>query len=130
MKFGILINEGPYTHQASDTAYHFTAAALENGHEIVRVFFYQDGVNNGTRLGVPPQDDRNITTRWSELGKQHDLDMVLCVAAAQRRGLLDEAEATRAGKDTSNMAPGFNISGLGQLIDAGIQADRLMVFGD
>lgn len=130
MKFGILVNEGPYTHQASDTAYHFTAAALENGHEIVRVFFYQDGVNNGTRLGVPPQDDRNITTRWSELGKQYDLDMVLCVAAAQRRGLLDEAEATRAGKDTSNMAPGFNISGLGQLIDAGIQADRLMVFGD
>ena len=56
--------------------------------------------------------------------------MVLCVAAAQRRGLLDEDEAKRAGKDASNMAAGFNISGLGQLIDAGIQADRLMVFGD
>ena len=130
MKFGIMVNEGPYTHQASDTAYHFTAAALNNGHEIVRVFFYQDGVNNGTRLAVPPQDDRNITTRWSELAAQHDLDMVLCVAAAQRRGLLDKDEAKRAGKDTDNMAPGFNISGLGQLIDAGIQADRVMIFGD
>ena len=31
MKFGILVNEGPYTHQASDTAYHFTAAALKAG---------------------------------------------------------------------------------------------------
>ena len=130
MKFAIMVNEGPYTHQASDTAYHFTEAALKNGHEIVRVFFYQDGVNNGTRLGVPPQDDRNITTRWSTLGKEHRLDMVLCVAAAQRRGLLDEEEAKRAGKDANNMAPEFNISGLGQLIDAGIQADRLMVFGD
>lgn len=130
MKFGIMVSAGPYTHQASDTAYHFTEAALKNGHEIVRVFFYHDGVNNGTSLGVPPQDDRNITTRWSALAEKYDLDMVLCVAAAQRRGLLDQDEAKRAGKDVSNMAAGFNISGLGQLIDAGIQADRLLVFGD
>ena len=50
--------------------------------------------------------------------------------AAQRRGLLDEDEAKRASKDSNNMAEGFQISGLGQLIDAGIQADRLIVFGD
>ncbi len=130
MKFGILVNAGPYTHQASDTAYHFTEAALKMGHEIVRVFFYHDGVNVGTRLGVPPQDDRNITTRWTELAEKYSLDMVLCVAAAQRRGVLDAAEAKRAGKDTNNMAAGFTISGLGQLIEAGIQADRLMIFGD
>ena len=130
MKFAIMVNEGPYTHQASDSAYHFTAAALRAGHEIVRVFFYHDGVNNGTRLSVPPQDDRNISERWTELGQQHDLELILCVAAAQRRGLLDEDEAKRAGKDTNIMAPGFQISGLGQLIDAGIQADRTIVFGD
>lgn len=125
-----MVSEGPYTHQASDSAYHFTEAALRAGHEIVRVFFYHDGVNNGTRLSVPPQDDRNIASRWSELGEKHQLELVLCVAAAQRRGLLDEDEAKRASKDSNNMAPGFSISGLGQLIDAGIQADRLIVFGD
>lgn len=130
MKYGILVNEGPYTHQASDSAYHFTAAALRAGHEIVRVFFYHDGVNNGTRLSVPPQDDRNVSERWSALAEEHGVELILCVAAAQRRGLLDEDEAKRAGKDTDNMAPGFQISGLGQLIDAGIQADRLVVFGD
>lgn len=130
MKFGILVNEGPYTHQASDSAYHFTEAALRAGHEIVRVFFYHDGVNNGTRLSVPPQDDRNISERWSALAQQHEVELILCVAAAQRRGLLDEDEARRAGKDSNNMALGFQISGLGQLIDAGIQADRLIVFGD
>ncbi len=130
MKFGILVNEGPYTHQSSDSAYHFTKAALEKGHEIFRVFFYHDGVNNGTRLGVPPQDDRNITKQWSELGEQYDLDLVVCIAAAQRRGLLDADEAKRHGKDADNIAPGFHISGLGQLIEAGIQSDRLVVFGD
>ncbi len=130
MKFGILVNEGPYTHQASDSAYRFTKAALEKGHEIFRVFFYNDGVNNGTRLTVPPQDDRNLTDLWSDLAKEHKIDLVVCVAAAQRRGILDQDEARRHGKDAHNLAEGFRISGLGQLIEAGIQADRLMVFGD
>jgi len=125
-----MVNEGPYTHQAADSAYHFAAAALRAGHEIVRVFFYHDGVNNGSRLSVPPQDDRNIGERWSKLAREHGVELILCVAAAQRRGLLDADEARRAGKDGDNIAPGFQISGLGQLIDAGIQADRLIVFGD
>lgn len=130
MKFGIMVNEGPYTHQAADTAYQFAKAALAKGHEIVRVFFYHDGVNNGSRLTTPPQDDRNIVRRWSELAEQHGLDMVVCVAAAQRRGIVDAGEAKRQGKDADNIASGFRISGLGQLIEVGIQADRLMVFGD
>ena len=130
MKLAVMVNEGPYTHQASDTAYQFTKSAIAMGHKIFRVFFYHDGVNNGTRLSVPPQDDRNIPQQWSELAADHQLDLVLCVAAAQRRGLLDSEEAKRSGKDADNMAPGFRISGLGQLIEAGIQSDRLVVFGD
>ena len=130
VKLGILVNEGPYTHQASDSAYQFTKAALQKGHEIFRVFFYNDGVNNGTRLTVPPQDDRNLQKAWSELAEKHKLDLVVCIAAAQRRGILDEGEAKRHGKDADNIAPDFRISGLGQLIEAGIDADRLVTFGD
>jgi len=130
MKLAVMVNEGPYQHQSADSAYQFTKAALDKGHEISRVFFYHDGVNNGTRYGVPPQDDRNITLLWSELSKKHNLDLVVCVAAAQRRGILDADEAKRHGKSGDNIADGFRISGLGQLIEAGIQADRLVVFGD
>jgi tRNA 2-thiouridine synthesizing protein D len=103
---------------------------LARGHEIFRVFFYHDGVNNATRLTTPPQDDRNIVDRWSKLAVGSELDMVVCVAAAQRRGIVDDGEMKRNGKDATNLAPGFRISGLGQLIEAGIQADRLVVFGD
>jgi tRNA 2-thiouridine synthesizing protein D len=119
MKFGIMVNEGPYQHQASDTAYMFAKAALEKGHEIYRVFFYHDGVNNANKLTEPPQDDRHIVNRWSELAQKHGVDLVVCVAAALRRGVKDEL-----------LAPGFRISGLGQLIESGIQSDRLVVFGD
>ncbi len=130
MKLTIQVNEGPYQHQSSDSAYLFTKAALEKGHEIFRVFFYHDGVNNGTRLTTPPQDDRNIVDRWSELAREHNLDMVVCVAAAQRRGIVDEGEAERNGKDATNIADGFRISGLGQLVEGAINSDHLVVFGD
>ncbi len=130
MIISILVNEGPYQHQAADTALQFTRAALKKGHEIFRIFFYHDGVNNGSRFTVPPQDDRNIQKSWSELAEQHGLDLVVCIAAAQRRGILDEQEAERQGVDGNNIAPGFRISGLGQLIEAGIKSDRLVTFGD
>ncbi|MGD8570204.1 MAG: sulfurtransferase complex subunit TusD [Gammaproteobacteria bacterium] len=130
MKFGILVNEGPYTHEASDSAYQFAKAVLDKGHELTRVFFYHDGVNNGTRFTTPPQDDRNLVNLWGELAKEHNVDLVVCVAAAQRRGIVDPDEAKRHGKDGNNIADGFRISGLGQLIEASIQSDRLVVFGD
>ncbi len=130
MKFTIMINEGPYQHQSSDSALQFARAVLAQGHEIFRVFFYHDGVNNGTRLSVPPADDRLLQKEWSELSKEHDLDLVLCIAAAQRRGIMDASEAERQGLDANNIIDGFHISGLGQLIEGGIQSDRTIVFGD
>lgn len=119
MKFGIMVNEGPFTHQASDSAYQFTKAALEKGHEVPRVFFYYDGVNNANKLSEPQSDDRNLVKLWGELAKMHGVDLVVCVAAGLRRGLKDDI-----------LADGFTISGLGQLIEIGIAADRLVVFGD
>lgn len=130
MKYTILVNEGPYQHQSSDSALKFIRAALDKDHEIFRVFFYHDGVNNGTRLAVPPQDDRLIQKEWSALAEEHGVDLVICIAAAQRRGLMDADEAKRQGLDANNIAPGFRISGLGQLIEGGIESDRTIVFGD
>ena len=130
MKIGVVVSEGPYTHQAADTAYHFVKAALDKGHEVPRVFFYHDGVYVATRLSVPPQDERNIQQNWTGLAKEHGTDLVVCIAAAQRRGILDANEAERQGKDADNLAEGFRISGLGQLIEMGIQCDRTVFFGD
>jgi len=119
MQIGILVNTGPYTHQANDSAYLFARAALAKGHTVARVFFYHDGVNTANRLTEPPQDDRHVTNRWSKLAADNKIDLVVCVAAALRRGVKEEI-----------LAPGFRISGLGQLIEAGMKSDRLVVFGD
>jgi len=130
MKISIQVSEGPYNHEASVTAINYVKAAVEAGHEIFRVFFYHDGVNNGTNFATPPQDDINIQKTWSELAAAHNIDLVVCVAAAQRRGIVDQGEMERNKKDGMNIMDGFRISGLGQLIEAGIEADRLVVFGD
>lgn len=119
MNFGILVNEGPFTHQASDSAYHFAKAAIAKGHKVMRVFFYYDGVNNANRLSEPQADDRNLVKLWGELAKEHKIDLVVCIAAALRRGIKEEI-----------LAEGFRISGLGQLIEVGIAADRTVMFGD
>lgn len=119
MKIAILINEGPFTHQASDSAYHFALAAIAKGHEVARVFFYNDGVYNANKLSEPQTDDRNLVALWAELGKEKGIDLVVCIAAALRRGIKDE-----------NLQDGFRISGLGQLVEAGIENDRLVVFGE
>ena len=119
MKFGIVVNEGPFTHQASDSAYQFTKAAIEKGHEVMRVFFYYDGVNNGNKLSEPQAYDRNLVKLWGALAAEHKLDLVICVAAALRRGIRQEI-----------LADGFRISGLGQLVELSMAADRTVVFGD
>ena len=130
MKISIQVSEGPYNHEASVTAINYVKAAVEAGHDIFRVFFYHDGVNNGTNYATPPQDDMNIQKTWSELAAAHDIDLVVCVAAAQRRGIVDQGEMERNKKDGMNIMDGFRISGLGQLIEAGIESDCLVVFGD
>jgi tRNA 2-thiouridine synthesizing protein D len=119
MKYVIVVNEGPFNHQASDSAYHFAKHAVAKGHEILRVFFYYDGVLNGNKYSAPQSDDRNIVRRWSELAETHELDLAVCVAAGLRRGITEDL-----------LAPGFRITGLGQLIEACIDAGRTIVFGD
>ncbi len=119
MKYAIVVNEGPYNHQAADSAYQFVKHALDKGHQVLRVFFYYDGVFNGSRFVAPQSDDRHIVKRWAGLAEQHPVDLAICVAAGLRRGITEEV-----------IAPGFRITGLGQLIESCIDADRTVVFGD
>jgi len=129
MKFAVQVNASPYQREACNSALHFARAVIARGHTLIRVFFYHDGVHVATRLATLPQDERDLTAGWQRLAREHGVDLVVCVAAAQRRGIVDAAERTRHGKDADNLAPGFRIAGLGQLIEAACAADRFVVFG-
>ncbi|WP_062067260.1 sulfurtransferase complex subunit TusD [Cellvibrio sp. OA-2007] len=129
MIFSLAVYAAPYSSQASYSAYKFAMATLEQGHKLHRIFFYQDGAHNATNLASPPQDEFNLQQAWQSLAKDHNLDLVVCIAAALRRGVLNESEAKRYNKPSHNLADEFTISGLGQLVEAAVVSDRLISFG-
>ena len=129
MKFTIAIHTAPTSQQGSYSALRFAQAALAAGHEIYRLFFYADGVHNATALTVAPQDEFDIPDAWQQLIQENQLDAVVCIAAALKRGVVDGTEAARYTKPAHNLHPSFELSGLGQLLDAAVHSDRVITFG-
>ena len=129
MIFSLAIYAAPYSLQASDSAFKFALALINNGHTLYRVFFYHDAVHNSSALATPLQDEINLPQNWQTLSKEHNVDLVVCIAAALKRGLLDEQEANRYEKPAFNLSGHFALGGLGQLVDAAIISDRLITFG-
>ena len=129
MIFSLSITEAWPDSQAPTTAYLFAKSALARGHKIFRVFFSGNGVLNASNLRCHQEEDFNISQQWQQLALEHDFELLVCVTAALNRGVLDQDEALRYKKPASNLADGFVISGLGQLVEAGIESDRLISFG-
>ena len=128
MKFAIALFSAAHA-PSSRRALLFAQAALAGGHEIVRLFFYQDGVYSAANSVVTPQDGQDIAQQWRALVSEHQLDGVVCIAAALRRGVLNAEEAARYQRSAVNLDAPWALSGLGQLHDAIQDADRLICFG-
>ena len=125
LTYTLLVKSSPYTSQSSYTAYRFAEAVLSQGYFINQVFFYEDGVYNGSPLLHPPENEMNLCKSWQALIKKHNLACIVCSAAAQRRGIVDK-ENSEGG--FGNLAEGFIVAGLGKLMEAIIQADRFLEF--
>ena len=117
MKIGVMVLEGPYQHQAVDSAINFIKAALAKGHEIIGIFLYTDGVNNINQYINPP-GERNISKKLDELGAL-GIDIVACTACSKFRGMRPDMKIDHARQ-----------SGLGSLAEYLRAADRFISFGD
>lgn len=128
MKFALLITSPP-SHQTSQSAYEFARELIAQEHEILRLFFYCDGVYHANALTTPTEDETDQLERWERLIEEYNLDSVVCIAAGLKRGVIDQNEALRHEKSHYNLSKHFELSGLGQLADMSLQADRVMTFG-
>ena len=128
MKFAIAVFS-PAHAPSSRRALLFAQAALAAGNDIVRLFFYQDGVHSASSNIVTPQDEQDVPALWRDFVSANNLDAVVCIAAALRRGVLDEQEAQRYQRSAVNLPAPWELSGLGQLHEAAQVADRLVCFG-
>lgn len=128
MKFAIALFAAPHL-PSSRRALRFAQAVIAEGHEVIRLFFYQDGVHSAASNIVSAQDEIDLPVEWREFVQEHQLDAVVCIAAALRRGVLNDEEAQRYSRPAANLHEPWQLSGLGQLHEASQVADRLICFG-
>lgn len=128
MRYALLVTGPAYGTQQASSALQFARALLAEGHTLISVFFYREGVYNANQLTAPAGDEFDLVRAWQALHQQHGVDLHICVAAALRRGVTDEAEAARLGLAGFNLQPGFSLSGLGALAEASLTCDRMVQF--
>lgn len=129
MIFALLVHDAPVGRHSSQAAYRFAHELLASGHALFRVFFFADGVHNSTRLNISQGNETDLPLLWSRLAAEHGVDLVSCVGSGLRRGIIDAAQARQHGIEAASLREGFELSGLGQLVEANIRCDRIVVFG-
>ncbi len=129
MIFSLLVQESAVGRQSSHAAYRFACALLARGHTLYRVFFFADGVHNSSALNCAASGEADLPALWQQLATEHGEDLVSCVSSALRRGIVDEREAARHALGAASLRQGFELSGLGQLVEASIRSDRIVDFG-
>lgn len=129
MNYSLFITGSPTASRACHTALDFAEAAVSNEqHRIQGIFFYEEAVAIANALAMPPRDECNIRAEWANFAKQHNIPLYVCIAAALRRGELNEAEAKRHEVEHFNLADGFQLEGLGSLISLTLESDRVLRF--
>nr|WP_321276421.1 sulfurtransferase complex subunit TusD [uncultured Vibrio sp.] len=128
LTYTLLVNGPVYGSQSARSAYQFAKAVVEQGHTVVSVFFYQEGVSNGSALSVPANDEFDLNKAWQVFAAEYSVRLETCVAAALRRGIVSEEEANQHGLTQNNLAQGFTQAGLGSLAEAMLTQDRVVQF--
>lgn len=122
MLFVVQINSSPYQSQSAYTGLQFCHAVVKQ-HELKRIFFYQDGIYNALTTVASNPNTPNLNQQWEDLSREHHIDLLVCISAAQLRGLQSE----KTGQSCQPSA-GFRIGGMGEMAEAIIEADRFIVF--
>jgi tRNA 2-thiouridine synthesizing protein D len=127
--YSLLVLSSPVSGHSSRTGAEFAHSAIARGHRIHRVFFLDAGTVTSSRNSVFPQDELNPILAWEALHQEHAVELVICISSALRYGMLDDTEAARYERPNASISPAFVVSGLGQLVDACANSDRLITFG-
>ncbi|EKO3537816.1 sulfurtransferase complex subunit TusD [Vibrio fluvialis] len=128
LTYTLLVNGSVYGTQSARNAYLFAKAVIEKGHTLKSVFFYQDGVQNGSALTAPANDEFHLVKAWQQLAELHQVRLETCVAAALRRGVVSQSEAEQHQLPGANLAAPFEQTGLGSLAEALLSQDRVVQF--
>lgn len=90
-------------------------ALINEQHSIKTIFFLFNGAYAANAFIDMPSDEPNISQLWSELAQTHKVRLVVCSASAARRGIC-----------ITNLAPGFSLGSIGELVESCDASDRVL----
>ena len=126
--FTILVTGSVLGSQANESALRFAIAALEQGKSVKQVFFYSEGASVANSKLLPLADELHATKLWQGLQRDYGLDLSVCIASAERRGVVGAQSADDHQIDGQNFADGFSVVGLAQFHNAMLSSSHLMRF--
>ena len=114
MGITLLVTRGPAS-RASLRSAELARALQETGETITRVFFQGDGVHLCCAAGET--DPHGAASLWQSLITEQALPATACSGSVHQRHL-----------QQTDLAPGIELAGMGQLADAMATATRLVSF--
>ena len=124
MIFTIAVLGGHQDTQANLPALKFAESLIGLGHSINRIFFYHEGVNVALEYIDLPADEFNYGRAWTKFSVKNEVELAVCIANGSRRGIVKDNNS----EEMTSLAKGFELVGLGQLIDAISNSDRYVEF--
>ena len=118
MNISLLVQSNPISSNTQLLALQFAQEAISQGHSLLRIFFYKEGGFVGNKYSSSPENETNIQAKWGAFAKETGTELVICIASAQRRGVIQ----------SKNVAVGFSVVGLGQMVEAMLESDRTVTF--
>jgi tRNA 2-thiouridine synthesizing protein D len=129
MQYTLLITGSPYQTKACHSGLRFIKAALSKYPDSIKgVFFYEDAVLIGSQIAQPPRDEVNLMKAWQDIAQQHNVPLYLCIAAAVRRGIINDTESRRYELEQHTLAEHFQLEGLGTLVDLMNTTNKIIQF--
>lgn len=125
----IMVLGSPYSNSSTRNALDFARHVLSTGRRIELLFFYHEGVHAASGLTVSSQDEQNLPEAWQQFIKANDIEAVVCIASALKRGIIDQSEADRFRKTQHSLDGSLALGGIGQWIEAVNNANKHIVFG-
>ena len=112
-----MVHSAHYANQSSRSALKLAQAVIERGHSLEAIFFYQDGIYHaGNHIDIP-SDELNTQDGFIELNQQYQVPLLLCVTAAEKRGI-----------NENELADAFTVAGLAEMAAITATVDRLVQF--
>lgn len=126
MNYTLIVSSNP-RERANALALDFANAALAQGDALRCVFFIDHGASTALCTRSDAQDERDMTAQWAAIAAHCEL--CVCSASAQKFGVISDVDTARNNTDIpQTLHPAFTIGGLGVLIEATDNSDRVLNF--